>query len=136
MAQKFNAAFFDPNDEDGEFRPPLKDTLLLEGTPRFCLVPFKPINGQPQADTLEQLTFTPNDVIELRLSRLGPIVDAVDPAIDINMDADDKTTYHTISPTTTLPNATYHCTNLFDLLAILRRLTPSQRSSIHAFKIR
>lgn len=72
--------------------------------------------------------------MELRLYHPGPTLTTKD--TDIDMDVDDKVKCHTIEPTTTLPDATYHCTNLFDLVAVLRRLTPAQRHAIQTFKIR
>jgi hypothetical protein len=136
MARKFHNAFSANKEEDGVLRLPPEDTPLLEDTPRFCLMPAPRTATIAQPDALGEITVAPNDFIELRLSCLSPIQDVVDPDIDMNMDADKKVNFHLIYPTTTLPDAIYHCNNIFDLLAILRRLTPSQRESIHTFLIR
>jgi hypothetical protein len=133
MAPQFHEAFATLKDD--ESRPP-GPTPLLEDKPRFCFVPALHAARPAADDLLDQFTCTPDDVIELRISLPRPTLKAIDTDMNTDMDIDDNVTYHTIVPSTTVPDATYHCTNLFDLLIILRCLTPSQRQSIHTFKVR
>jgi hypothetical protein len=110
-------------------KPPGSSPLLKQ-TSSIIFVPAS-YTTAAEPDGIPPLpTCTPDTAIELRVSHFSAA------SKDTLETGDSSPVIRTVHPTHTLPIATYHCTNMWDLVVILRYLTSVQRASIATFKIR